>query len=72
MEKLLDNKLLNIIQVAIYWVVILVYLLAIKIELFDKISFTVLVIGAILSLLIMLVRFIFSDKIDGKTQKPVK
>ncbi|WP_121616772.1 hypothetical protein [Virgibacillus halodenitrificans] len=69
MDKWLNNKRLNIIQVSIYWVILIVYLLAIKIKWFNNISFIVLIIGAVLSVMIILIRFIFPDKVDGKIQK---
>lgn len=69
MEKWLTDKRLNIIQVGIYLVVLIVYLLGIKIEWFNQISLTVLIIGAVLSLANILIRFIFTDKLDKNLQK---
>jgi hypothetical protein len=66
MEKWLTYKRLNIVQVLIYYFVLMVYLLGIKIEWFDKISFSVLIIGAVLSAVNILIRFIYSDKLDQR------
>lgn len=68
MAWLTTEKGLNVVQVLIYWCILTVYLLSIKVEVFQSYRQTVLVIGAVLTVSIFCYRFFVIDK-KPKKQK---
>jgi uncharacterized membrane protein YjdF len=66
MSKWINDKTLNIIQVLMFVVVLGVYALSTKLSVLASVRFILLIIGASMTIFIMVIRFTLVDRLGKK------
>lgn len=62
MKKLLTEKGLNLLQVAVFWSIVLYFLASSKIHVLKQFQLTIVMIGVGISMFILAYKFIVIDK----------